>query len=110
VKTLEEVLEMQEVRLDQHALEVYIRREWVRPLKKKSGWVFEEIDIARLHLISQLVQDMQVNEEGMEVVLSLLDQLYGLRAHMKRLTHAVTRQPPEVQQDIIAIVKQMTDS
>ena len=109
MKTLEEVLEMQEIHINRATLEVYIRREWVRPLKKKSDWVFEDIDIARLYLINHLVRDIQVNEEGMDVVMPLLDQLYGLRAHMKNLTHAITQQPPEVRQSIIAMLKQVTD-
>ena len=67
------------------------------PLQAESVWYFEDIDIARLELVCHLTQDIEVNDEGMDVAFSLLDQLYGLRAHMRKLTHAIAQQPPEVQ-------------
>jgi len=109
MKTLEEVVEMLDARIDRTMLEAYIERHWVRPHRKRKIWYFEEIDIARLQLICHLTQDIEVNNEGMDVVLSLLDQLYGLRARMQHLTHAITRQPPEVQAEIINIIKQLTE-
>jgi len=107
MKTLEEVLEVLEARIDRVRLEDYIAREWVRPQRADTGWYFEDIDIARLQLISHLTQEIQVNNEGMDVVLSLLDQLYGLRAQMRHLSHAITQQPPQVQMEITLIVDQL---
>ena len=110
MKTLEEVLEMQEVRINHATLETYIRRQWVRPLKNKSGWVFEDIDVARLQLVCHLEQDIEVNEQGMDVVLSLLDQLYGLRAYMKNLSAAITRQPEQVRAEILRHLQEEVNS
>jgi chaperone modulatory protein CbpM len=110
MKTLEEVVTMLEARIDRTMLENYIAREWVRPRREREVWYFEEIDITRLQLVCHLVQDIQVNDEGMDVVLSLLDQLYGLRAQMKHVTHAITRQPPQVQADITLIVNQLMNA
>lgn len=107
MKTLEEVLAILEARIDRAMLENYIAREWVRPRREREIWYFEEIDIARLQLVCHLVQDIQVNDEGMDVVLSLLDQLYGLRAQMRHLTHAVTQQPPQVQDEITLLVNEL---
>ncbi len=104
MKTIEEVLEIFEARIDRQTLENYITHEWLRPVSHSSGWYFEEIDIARIELVCHLVRDIKVNDEGMDVVLSLLDQLYGIRAKMHSLTHAVTCQSTQVQTDIIAIV------
>ncbi len=36
----------------------------------------------------------------MALVLSLLDQLYSLRRHMRRLCEAIERQPPEIREAI----------
>lgn len=110
MKTLDEVLELLEARIDRPTLEEFIERQWVRPRRKQSVWYFEEIDIARLELICHLTQDIEVNDEGMDVALSLLDQLYGLRAHMRKLTHAIAQQPPEVQADITVIIKQLAET
>jgi chaperone modulatory protein CbpM len=107
MKTLEEVVELLDARIDRTMIEEYIAHEWVRPRRKKTTWYFEEIDIARLELICHLVQEIEVNNEGMDVVLSLLDQLYGLRAHMKHLTHAIKRQPPKVRSEIMTIIKRL---
>ncbi len=110
MKTLEEVLEVLEAHIDRARLEDYIAREWVRPRRAETGWYFEEIDIARLQLVCHLTQEIQVNDEGMDVVLSLLDQLYGLRTQMKHLAHAITQQPPQVQTEITLIVDRLMKS
>ena len=104
MKTLEEALEMLDAPIDRAMVERYIAHEWLRPVAHKAGWYFEEIDIARIELVYHLTQDVQVNEHGMDVVLSLLDQLYGMRARMQSLTHAVTQQSPEVQSEITELI------
>lgn len=106
MKTLDEVLELLEARIDRATLEEYIARHWLRPVSGETGWHFEDIDIARLELVCHLTQNIEVNDEGMDVVLSLLDQLYGMRAHMQKLTYAIAQQPPEVQTEIMMIIKQ----
>lgn len=105
MKTLEEVLCMLEARIDRPTLEDYIDRQWVRPHREMRGWYFEDIDIARLELVCHLTRDMEVNEEGMDVVLLLLDQLYGLRGQMQKLASAIAQQPPKTQADIRMILQ-----
>lgn len=100
MKTLDEVLEQLQPRLDKPLLEAYIERRWVRPLPARGGWRFEEIDIARIELVCHLAQDLHINDEGMDVTLSLLDQMYALRTAMQRLGHALSRQPENVQAEI----------
>ncbi len=107
MKTLEQVLEILEARIDRAILEDYIARKWVRPHRKETNWYFEDIDIARLELVCHLTQDIEVNDEGMDVVLSLLDQLYTMRAHMRHLTHALTQQSPQVQSEISSILSRL---
>jgi chaperone modulatory protein CbpM len=104
MKTIEEVLEMLQERIDRQTLEEYIAREWLQPVSHPSGWYFEDIDIARIELVCHLTQDIQVNDEGMDVVLSLLDQLYGARAHMQKMHHAISQQSPEIQTNIMMII------
>ena len=106
MKTLDEALEILETRIDRSTVEKYITREWLRPVFGEAEWHFEEIDIARLQLICHLTQDMKVNDDGMDIVLALLDQLYGLRSHVHKLTHAIAQQPPQVQTEIMFIAKQ----
>ena len=91
-------------------IEQYIVRGWIRPLREPAGWAFEEIDIARMQLVRHLTEDIRVNEEGMDVVLSLLDQLYGLRAHIQKVKEAIKQQPSEVQSEILKILAQLTQT
>ncbi len=48
-----------------------------------------DFDVERIRLILELRDDMQVNEEALPVVLSLLDQLYAMRRRMRRLRAAM---------------------
>ena len=76
-------------------LERWILNEWVRPESKSGTFAFGEIDIARIKLIVQLSEEMDINEEALPVVLSLLDQIYDLRRHMLALGEAITDIAPE---------------
>ena len=110
MKTIEEVLELLEARIDRQTLEDFITREWLRPVHQPTGWHFEEIDIARLQLVCHLTQDIEINDQGMDVVLSLLDQLYGIRAQAQKLNQAIARQSPEVQAEIRMVMSITEDN
>jgi chaperone modulatory protein CbpM len=74
----------------------WIERGWVQPEPGESGWVFQDIDIARVRLIHDLRRGMDVGEDTIPIVLSLLDQVYELRAQLKAVLRAVETQSPEV--------------
>jgi len=82
-------------------LRIWVKQGWIRPEQKYQGPVFTEIDIARLHLIRQLKKDMAVNDAAIPIVLSLIDQVHGLRYELKSLAQAVEDQHESVQQDIL---------
>jgi chaperone modulatory protein CbpM len=67
----------------------WIGNAWVRPESDSGDYLFQEIDIERVRLILQLRDEMQVNEDALPVVLSLLDQLYDMRRRMRRLRDAL---------------------
>jgi len=69
----------------------WIGQAWVRPDGIAGRYVFRDIDVERVRLILELRDDMQVNEEALPVVLSLLDQLYDTRRRMRRLRVALDR-------------------
>jgi chaperone modulatory protein CbpM len=47
---------------------------------------------------------MDIGEDAIPLVLSLLDQVYELRSRLKSLLHAVDRQPRDVQLAILAAI------
>jgi len=79
----------------------WVERGWVLPEADDSGWVFHEIDVARVRLIYDLRHDMDVTEETMPLVLSLLDQMYELRGRLRAVLQAVEAQPADVRQAIL---------
>ncbi|MDE2005896.1 MAG: hypothetical protein KGI51_04960, partial [Rhodospirillales bacterium] len=64
-------------------LEAWIARGWVRPENDAGGYAFLAVDLARLRLIRDLRRNMEVSEEVVPLVLSLLDQVYALRAQLR---------------------------
>ena len=65
-------------RLDATTLEAWIEAGYVRS-------ELSEADLARALLVRDLVEDLGVNEEGVDVVLDLLDQLHEARATLRRV-------------------------
>ena len=57
----------------------------VRTDRAADDLIFTEIDVERVRLILELRDLMQVNEEALPIVLSLLDQIYGLRRRIRAL-------------------------
>jgi chaperone modulatory protein CbpM len=72
----------------------WVELTWLRPDGLSGQWVFHEVDIARVRLIAEL-RDLQMDEDAMPVVLSLLDQLHAARRRMKLLQQAVDEAAPD---------------
>lgn len=68
--------------LDQETLEICIREEWLLPDETMGELAFSEIDLARAKLIRDLKHDMGVNNEGIGIILHILDQMHSLRMAM----------------------------
>ena len=75
--------------VDLRDLEHWIAMAWVRPCSENGHRVFREIDIARVQLIQDLRIIMQIDDNALPVVLSLLDQLYDMRRRMHEVTEAL---------------------
>lgn len=86
-------------------LTTWIERRWVLPDQAEAGFVFHEIDIARVRLIHDLSRDLAVAEDTMPLVLSLLDQLYELRRAMDSMLRALGQQPAEVREAVVTAVR-----
>lgn len=67
--------------LDARTLSAWVEAEWLVPVvASNTAFQFSEADLARARLIGDLRTDFGVNDEGIAIILHLLDQLYGLRA------------------------------
>ena len=72
-------------RLDDATLTAWIAEEWIIPRSAAAEPDFAEVDLARAALIRDLKHDLDVNDAGIGVILSLLDQVHGLRRTLAEL-------------------------
>jgi chaperone modulatory protein CbpM len=70
---------LERARLDRATLTVWIEEEWLIPGRAAHELAFSEMDLARANLIRDLKDKMGVNDEGLDVILHLLDQMHALR-------------------------------
>lgn len=82
-------------------LRLWVREGWVKPAESERGPVFDDLDIARVRLLCDLRKDMSLPSEAVPVVLSLLDQIHGLRRELRDLAGAVDTQPDDIRHAII---------
>ena len=70
---------LERARLDRRTLAVWLEQEWLIPSGAAGESAFTDMDLARANLIRELKDNMGVNDEGLGVVLHLLDQMHALR-------------------------------
>jgi chaperone modulatory protein CbpM len=70
---------LERARLDRRTLSVWIEEEWVIPARSADELAFTDMDLARAELIRDLKDKMGVNNEGLGLILHLLDQMHSLR-------------------------------
>ncbi len=87
MKKLDEVIQVIDISLDRDTIITYIEHSWIKPVEENEDYYFEDIDVARIKLIHQLRHDMMVNDSSMDIILSLLDQLYGTREQVRKLSN-----------------------
>lgn len=86
-------------------LRSFIEAEIVTPTQTERGPEFRQVDLARLELLSELAEDFEMHPDALGVVMTLLDQLHGLRASLRSVMDAVAREPDEVRQRILAAIR-----
>ncbi len=72
----------------------WVELTWLRPDGPPGGWLFREVDVARVRLIAEL-RALNMDEDAMPVVLSLMDQLYATRRRMRLLQQAADEAAPD---------------
>ena len=93
--------------LSDDQLQAYIRAGVVVPVQSGSGPLFRELDIARLHLVVDLAEGYQLDEDALAMVLSLVDQLHGLRGDMHAILDAVAREPAETRARLKTAIREV---
>ena len=81
-------------RLDRTTLKVWIEEEWLIPGGSADAPAFTDMDLARAELIHDLKGKMGVNDEGLGVILHLLDQMHTLRRALAAALESVRDRRP----------------
>lgn len=99
------------LRLDRRLTAVHVER-WVargllRPVGPVEAWSFEQIDVARAHLLVELVDDIGLDDDVVETVLGLVDQVHTLRSQLGLLAKAIAEQPPATREAIAGALQKL---
>lgn len=92
-------------RLTRSQLVAFVNAALVKPQRVTAGYVFRQIDIARLELLCDLCLDLDLDETALGIVISLLDQLHAARQDLATLARAMETLPADVQASITLALK-----
>ena len=76
------------IHIERRIVEGWVAAGWLVP-QRDPELGFSEVDLARAQLIRELKEDFGVNDEGISLILHLLDQVHGLRRSMRELLEHV---------------------
>lgn len=89
--------------IEQGVCEAWLERQWLSPAVGAGGQrQFRQVDVARARLLLDLERGMGVNREGIDIIVHLVDQFYGLRLTFGDLVSAINAQPEPVRRRILA--------
>ena len=77
-------------------LESFIEAEIVMPVHTDTGLAFRRLDLVRMELLCELSDHFSLDEEGLGIVISLVDQLHGARAELRTIFAALEDAPTDV--------------
>ena len=90
-------------------LRTFVAADCLAPEEREGRLAFAEADVARATLLEELVEDFDLDAEAAAVVVSLVDQIHGLRHQLRRLGEAVAAEHPEVRariRDRLVVVRE----
>jgi chaperone modulatory protein CbpM len=104
--TLDELLR-QHGRLTTMHVERWVARGLLRPTGGNDSWSFEQIDVARVHLLAELEDDIGFDDEAVETIVGLVDQVHTLRGQLDLLARAIAEQPAEAREAIASTLRRL---
>ena len=81
-------------------LVAFVESELIIPLRRENAGdpvhVFRRVDCARLQLLCDLTDGLELDETALGVVITLIDQLHATRKDLLAIARAVDGEPPDV--------------
>lgn len=87
-------------RLTHAQLVSYVEAQIVKPMRSEQGPVYGQMELVRLELLCDLSEQFELDEDALGLVISLIDQLHGVRAELRSFVEAVGREPEEVRERV----------
>ncbi|NEU14970.1 transcriptional regulator [Methylobacterium sp. BTF04] len=87
-------------------LHAWIDTGWLIPDGTEGRWTFREIDLGRVQLIQDLGRDFGVNDEGIVLILDLVDRMSGMRRAFGHLARAIRQESEDTRLRIAAGVRE----
>ena len=87
-------------RLTRTRLISFVEARIVTPVHSDRGPVYRQLDLARMELLCDLTEQFDLDDDALGVLISLVDQLHGVRAELRALVDAIAEEPPEVRERI----------
>jgi len=86
-------------------LRAFVAAECVRPSEAEGRVGYGEADVARVRLAAELARDFELDADASAMVLSLVDQIHGLRLALRQLGEAVSEEPEDIRARVGARVR-----
>lgn len=83
-------------RLTQQQLVSFVDARIVSPIQTADGPVYRQIDLVRIELLCDLTEQFELKDDALAVVISLIDQLHGVRAELQAVLDVIAAEPAEV--------------
>ena len=87
-------------RLTRIQLVSFVEAEIIVPVMTEDGPAYRKIDIMRMELLCELSDQFDLQDDALGMVMSLVDQLHGVRAELRTVFEAVETEEPEVRHRI----------
>lgn len=87
-------------RITVRRLRTWVQRGWILPTRKGKAIEFSETDVARVSLIRDLRDTLEIQADAVPVILHLIDQIHGLRHEMRSLLTVIDALPEETRAEI----------
>lgn len=98
---------MSVTRLTHAQLGRYVETDLVRPQNAGNGLIYRAVDIARLELLCDLAEDLDLDEHAVGVVIALVDQLHGARQELMTLATVIEALPADLRSRIAVEMRQV---
>lgn len=90
-------------------LRAFVAAECVRPSEAEGRIGYAEADLARVRFAAEIAEDFELDPDASAMVLSLVDQIHGLRLALRQLGDAVGAEPEEVRTRVRSRIRVLSD-